>query len=292
MEILQLKEFTTIVRTSSYAETAELLSVSTSTLSRHIKALETELGDELFSRTTRSVHLTEFGKIFLPHAIMILQDYDTGMEAVSNYRKLRDNSFDFGAFYSLDEYNISGYINGFTQQYPNYRPIIHYGSMEELERGFENKLYNIYSASYNPAVKDMQFMKIGETKCMAVVSEKSELARKSKIRLSDLAAMPLFLSGHSNPERKMIEKAFRNEGISPHVFSYGRFEDNLSLLRGNLGAALYLFRSDMEYSVPGLKFIPVEPSIELDYGLGFREKLTSSEKKFVDYMKQFAYNAE
>lgn len=60
----QLNEFYILSTTLSYSETAEKLYISQSTLSRHIKSMEQELGIHLFSRNTRNVELTSEGKFF------------------------------------------------------------------------------------------------------------------------------------------------------------------------------------------------------------------------------------
>ena len=73
MELNYLQEFVTLARTLHYSEAAEELFVSQATLTRHIQALEQELGEPLFSRTTRKTSLTEFGQAFLPYAESMVQ---------------------------------------------------------------------------------------------------------------------------------------------------------------------------------------------------------------------------
>ena len=68
MEIQYVREFLSLAETGSFFETAEQLFVTTSSLSRHIKALESEMGVTLFDRTTRKVTLNRYGKLFLPFA--------------------------------------------------------------------------------------------------------------------------------------------------------------------------------------------------------------------------------
>lgn len=72
MDINYFKEFSVLAETRNYWEAAERLFVNQSTLSKHIKAMEKELGVLLFSRTTRKVELTEFGKALLPYAQSIM----------------------------------------------------------------------------------------------------------------------------------------------------------------------------------------------------------------------------
>ena len=73
MEISYLKEFVELAKNCKFQETAEALFISQSTLSKHIQAIEKELGAELFVRTTRRAELSETGRAFLPYAVQISQ---------------------------------------------------------------------------------------------------------------------------------------------------------------------------------------------------------------------------
>lgn len=68
MEISYYHDFTVLAYTGSYWLAAERLYISQPSLSKHIKALEKELGAPLFDRTSRKVVLSEFGKQILPFA--------------------------------------------------------------------------------------------------------------------------------------------------------------------------------------------------------------------------------
>lgn len=65
MEFQSLKFFLDIVQHRSFLRTAEKNHMSPSTLSRHIQRMEEELGQPLFLRDNRQVHLTEAGEKFL-----------------------------------------------------------------------------------------------------------------------------------------------------------------------------------------------------------------------------------
>lgn len=68
MELNYLLEFVVLAQTCHYQEAANRLFISQPSLSKHIKAIETELGAELFERTSRRVALSAFGQAFLPYA--------------------------------------------------------------------------------------------------------------------------------------------------------------------------------------------------------------------------------
>ena len=58
MNTENLKEFIVLAETKNFWEASERLYMNQSTLSKHIKNLESELGISLFTRTTRRVELT------------------------------------------------------------------------------------------------------------------------------------------------------------------------------------------------------------------------------------------
>ncbi len=288
MDILQLREFTNLVKTLSYSETAFQLNVSSSTLSRHIQMLEQELGGQLFTRTTRSIELTDYGKMFLPHAVMMLQDYGTCMESLENYRNSLRDSFSLGAYYSLDEYDINGFVNGFMRANPHYRPIISLGNMEELETGFRNRAFNVYTAVKNPDISDLRFVKVGICVIKAVVAADHPLSSKTVLTLEDLADIPLFLPTRDSYYCRSIIEKFKKSDIKPDIRYYGRFEDSIAFVTRKLGVALFQFRNDKELKINGLKFKDLEPSILFDYGAGYRDKLTDGEAAFIQYMREHA----
>lgn len=62
MELYQLRIFLTVARTGNLTRAAAVLGASQPALSAQLKALEDELGLELFSRTSRGMELTEAGR--------------------------------------------------------------------------------------------------------------------------------------------------------------------------------------------------------------------------------------
>lgn len=61
MELQQIKNFLSLAEELHFWHTAEKMLITQSALSRQIKALEEELGIQLFERSKRSVKLAEAG---------------------------------------------------------------------------------------------------------------------------------------------------------------------------------------------------------------------------------------
>lgn len=72
MNISQLECFLAVAGHLSFARAAEELNISQPAASHQIRALEDELGGNLFIRSTRTVKLTEEGRAFLADAERIV----------------------------------------------------------------------------------------------------------------------------------------------------------------------------------------------------------------------------
>ncbi|HCQ0324515.1 TPA: LysR family transcriptional regulator, partial [Escherichia coli] len=87
MELRHLRCFIAVAEELHFARAAEKLHIEQSPLSRTIKELEEELGEQLFIRTSRSTRLTRSGKLFLEHVPRVftaLQQARDSVKAASN----------------------------------------------------------------------------------------------------------------------------------------------------------------------------------------------------------------
>ena len=73
MDINQLKYFISVAQTLNFSEAARRNGISQPAISHHIGELEKYLGCQLFSRSRRSVTMTEQGLEFLPYAVDIVE---------------------------------------------------------------------------------------------------------------------------------------------------------------------------------------------------------------------------
>ncbi|MCT9078663.1 LysR substrate-binding domain-containing protein [Streptomyces fulvoviolaceus] len=85
MELRHLRYFAAVAETRHFGKAAENLHMAQPPLSQAIRRLETELGVELFTRTTRQVALTGAGEVFRTDVERILKAVDDAVARVGRF---------------------------------------------------------------------------------------------------------------------------------------------------------------------------------------------------------------
>ncbi|KZM50369.1 LysR substrate-binding domain-containing protein [Labrenzia sp. OB1] len=84
--LLWLRSFEAASRLGSFTAAGSELGLTQAAVSNHISALETQLGHQLFERTTRKVNLTASGRAYLPSVRKALQDLALSTEGLFGNR--------------------------------------------------------------------------------------------------------------------------------------------------------------------------------------------------------------
>ena len=80
VSLTQIQSFVAVAEEGHVGRAARRLHLTQPPLSRHILALEDELGTRLFERTPRGMKLLPAGEVFLGHARRILAEVDIAIE--------------------------------------------------------------------------------------------------------------------------------------------------------------------------------------------------------------------
>ena len=120
MQFQQLQYFVAVAETRHFTRAADLVHVAQPSLSQQIKALERELGAELFLRARGNITLTDAGEALLPLARRILADADTARHEVQELVQLRRGRVRLGATPSLCTGLLPDVLRAFHDRYPGH----------------------------------------------------------------------------------------------------------------------------------------------------------------------------
>lgn len=118
MELRQLEHFVAVAEEEHFTRAAERLAVSQSGLSASVRALEQELRTPLFSRTTRSVRLTEAGRALLVEAERTLAGARAARDAVDAVRGLSRGTLSVGVEQCVAGVSLPRLLAAFHREHP------------------------------------------------------------------------------------------------------------------------------------------------------------------------------
>ncbi len=235
-----------VARRTSFRQAAIDLGMSTTALSHMIARIESELGVRLFNRTTRSVALTDAGKVFVDRIGPSLQDVREAIEIVRERREtptgtLRINAPPFAARSPA----FTGLILEYSRRYPDMHvDLVTEGQLRDIvAEGFD---LGVRVASLVPS--DMIALSLGEAQRFAVVASPAYLPARSR------PLVPTDLLGHACirvrlPDGSLYRWHFEKGGDTAQVEVSGPMTfDDLPLSRAAVRAGLgigFFFEQDV-----------------------------------------------
>lgn len=117
-DILALRLFLAIADTASFTHAARRLALTPAAASRKLAALEAELGQRLFLRSTRKVSLTEHGAFLRQHAQRVIDAVDEASEAMRGALARPAGRLRISCRAGLGGYFIVPHIGEFRALYP------------------------------------------------------------------------------------------------------------------------------------------------------------------------------
>jgi DNA-binding transcriptional LysR family regulator len=216
-----LKTFITVARSGSFSVAAAHLHTVQSAVSRHISALERELGVCLFERDTRNVKLTASGEAFLGHAKAILSHCETATTDTQLIAEGKKGVLRIGYVSSACAHFLPQLLRHFRQDEPNIDiQIYELTASEQLNTFTENMLDIGFSRPVDGGYEGLLVRKhLCDDPIFAVVSNEHPLSQSTSIALTDVAPYPLalFARAHAPSLFDTLTNAFYKQGIEPSI---------------------------------------------------------------------------
>lgn len=145
MQISAIREFVHLAQSRSFTRAAADLYIAQSTLSRHINAIEDELGVRLIDRDHSHFELTPAGETTLAEFHKILTCYGRLLDTLTEQDKMLEGSIELGVLYYDRNCYVSQIRKAFHNKYPAIRLVLHSHQPHELEA-------SLFSGEYDAIV--------------------------------------------------------------------------------------------------------------------------------------------
>ena len=225
----------------SFTRAAEKCHVVQSALSHQIKALEKELGLQLFARTSRKVEPTAAGLAFIAAARESLAAADRASTQAAAAAGLVQGQLALGLIPTVTTVDIPKVLAQFHELHPSVRISLKQGSsdafMEDIAAGRLDAAILGLSDTVEPA--KVQTRVLARERAVALLPPKHRLAGRQQLRLEELANERFADFPAGTPGRRQSDIAFAQAGLAREVaFEASSSHLLLGLVEHSLAVAL------------------------------------------------------
>lgn len=219
IDFRHLETFCCVAHLKSFSKAADDLFLTQPTVSGHILSLEQSLALRLFDRTSREVHLTKAGEVFLKYASKILSFRKELLNALSEFSQGIRGELSLGASTIPGEYLLPKLMSDFKKEHPHFiirlkiadtKEIVQYVLQDMVEFG-------VIGAKLNHP--SLHFEKYEEDEIIIVAPPDHPMTRKKRVHVEELLKVPWIIREEGSGTQMAVEKALRKKGMSLKQFN-------------------------------------------------------------------------
>lgn len=213
MDLRQLEMFQAIVETGSFTRAGEKLYVSQSAVSRQIKLLEEELGDQIFKRIHKRIYLTPTGEVLLQYTRKIFNELRLMIFEISDLTHMRRGTLRIAGGMSVCMYLFPTLLKEYHRRYPNIEVTIASGTNDEILRLIRGNEVDLALLSLPFHDEDLEVRPVLTEELVLVMEKTHPLATKKDLSFKDLVSYTFIHFERGANTRKTIDQIFQDENV-------------------------------------------------------------------------------
>ncbi|MGI5835445.1 MAG: LysR substrate-binding domain-containing protein [Chloroflexota bacterium] len=214
MNLYRLKIFLAVARRLSYSRAAEDLLISQPAVSRHVAALEKELGVQLLGQAGNRVFLTETGRTVFSYAQRLFDVEEELAQALAKEAKLERGFLRIGASSTPGVYLLPPIVAAFQESYPGVEVSLLVANSREVEtRVLAGELdLGFVGMGFQPGLQSIPYV---QDRLVIVAPSSHPLASDGMITLDQLQTERWLLREAGSGTRRVLEDAMIRHGFRP-----------------------------------------------------------------------------
>lgn len=294
MEFRQLEYFYTISKLENFTRTAEVLHVSQPSVTKAIKALESEMQLTLIDRSQKHVTLTTEGRAFLLHAEKILHEIEETRQDMERFKTDTQGTIHFGIPPMVEAYLFPDFFTKFKLAYPRVNlDVREYGDSTEVKQKAEEGELD-FGIVLGVLEQDTEHeLLIMEDHMSLCVHPEHALARKERVSFAELKDEKFIMQQPNTYQYTSVYEHCVDSGFTPDILlCTTQLKTIKQLVANQLGiSVLPNFVTRMETI-----FVrrPLESALKFQVSLfwGAHKCLSETDKNFIRFMQGYTATSE
>jgi len=215
MNLRQIELFVSIVETGSFSRCAEAASLTQSTVSQHMAAVESEVGLRLLDRTGRGVQATRAGELFLQHARRVLAELESLQQALAGFSGLQQISLTVGASNIPANYLIPTLLPKLAAEHTGIDLTLRSGDSREMRESLLADAVELAVVGSRGNERGIDYVALTNDLLVLAVSADHPLSRCTSLSLAELMETALIVRESGSGSDQALRLALRLAGGDP-----------------------------------------------------------------------------
>jgi DNA-binding transcriptional LysR family regulator len=288
LSLRQLRVFLGVAEASSFTKTAQRLHLSQAALSAIIRELETQLQCRLLDRTTRSVTLTEAGRMFLPTATHIVATIENAALELRKIGREELRLLRVGVMPHIAVSLMPAVLSRFAAQYPQVRVELIDSTPAELLRMVEDGALDAAFGPFFAKESGIDRLPIFTSQLMLATADTDTHDWPDFDQVDEtwraMQGVPLICFSDATPIQRMVEENLGKVAVTTGKRTVvGHLETAIAMAEAGFGVAIVPSISAAACQRFRVRLHLVQPVIELPF-----YSITRAGRGNIDTLIQFS----
>ena len=229
MDLRQLEIIRAIAETGSFTAAGEHLHVSQSAISRQVLLLEEELGEAIFHRVGRRIHITPAGESLLQLSHRVFQDVQETVAAIRDIQESLRGTMRLVGGMTVCLYVFPSLLAEIRRTHPSLDLKVTVGSADRSIAMLRSRVGDLGLVTVPVEATDLVTIPVLQEEMLLVSYPAHPLARKRQILPSELNGQTFVLFESGSVTRRLVDDFFAREGIETKTVME---TENVEIIKG------------------------------------------------------------
>lgn len=255
----QIRAFVTVAQHKSFTRAADALHLSQPALTVQIRKLEDALRTRLLDRNSRSVALTRMGHELLPLLQRSLQDIEAVVGDAHEKSAGRRGTVRIASLPSFAASLLPDVIAASRRRTPGLNVVVRDAVASRVMALVESEEVDLGITGGDVSGETLDVLHRATDRLCLVYPARHPIARKRRIAIDDIVALPLVLTDAATSVRALVDAAFAERGRRPEIACETTYMMTaVAMVRAGLGVTILPGSAREVQAEPGLRSRPID----------------------------------
>ena len=212
MDIATIKTFLAVAHERSFSRAAAKVHRTQPAVSQAVRRLETDLGEQLFDRSSKSGTLTDAGQVLQNYGQRLVRLAEEAESAMRELRDLRRGRVLIGANEAA-VHTLLPVIGRFRQRVPEIAIDVRRVPARQIAVEVQQGSLDFGALTFHPAEEGLLEVAVGSDELVLLVPPSHALAQRRQVTMEEVAAEPVIAHNDPSPARERVLRLFDQRRI-------------------------------------------------------------------------------